>query len=276
MDPKLDDALWIARVRGGSARQPSRPGRQPHRRRRLGLRGAARTGAEPCAPAGRCGPGGSPPRQGRHPVARRARHACLPSSATLLEASRSRVVAAGPEVATTGLVLGTSGGRPVAIKLPDILYHAHLLGPDRCRQVDPPHAHGAGAPRGRMVAGGRRHRQGGHPRLDPRPPAGGPGGQGLRDRPHGGLRPRAQRPRRRRSRPHRRSTRRGLLPPVQRCLGPARRAGAAAVLPHAGHGRGDPGRAVAAADRRGVPPAAAGRGFSATRAAPHLVRRRQT
>ena len=50
-------------------------------------------------------------------------------SASILEASRARVVAAGPEVPAKGMKLGVSVGRPVAIAFPDVLYHAHVIGP---------------------------------------------------------------------------------------------------------------------------------------------------
>ena len=129
VDPKLDDALWISRVR--LAALGNHPGRAISRIDAVAsafgvLRGPAQSLVRR--------PADVVPADLRHDrgdilsLGELATLACLPS-ATLLEGSRSRVVAAGPEVATTGLVLGTSGGRPVAIKPPDILYHAHLLGP---------------------------------------------------------------------------------------------------------------------------------------------------
>ena len=49
--------------------------------------------------------------------------------ASVLEASRARVVMPTREIASKGLVIGYSAGRPVAIKFPDILLHTHIVGP---------------------------------------------------------------------------------------------------------------------------------------------------
>lgn len=49
--------------------------------------------------------------------------------ASVLEPSRARVVTPTKEIATKGLVIGHSVGRPVAIKYPDVLHHVHIVGP---------------------------------------------------------------------------------------------------------------------------------------------------
>jgi hypothetical protein len=129
VDPKLDDALWLVRLR--VAVLANHPGRAVDRINAVAssfgvLRGP---GQSLVRRAARVVPGDL-----RHDrgdvlsVSELATVAGLPS-ATLLEGSRSRVVAASGEVASSGMVLGVSAGRPVAIRPADVLYHAHMVGP---------------------------------------------------------------------------------------------------------------------------------------------------
>jgi hypothetical protein len=129
VDPKLDEALWLVRLR--VAVLANHPGRAVNRINAVAsafgvLRGPSQSLVRRAA---RVIPGDL-----RHDrgdvlsVSELATVASLPS-ATLLEGSRSRVVAASAEVAATGMVLGVSAGRPVAIKPADVLYHAHMVGP---------------------------------------------------------------------------------------------------------------------------------------------------
>jgi hypothetical protein len=129
VDPKLDDALWLVRLR--VAVLANHPGQAVNRINALAsafgvLRGPNQSLVRRAAKV--------VPGDLRHDrgdvlsVSELATVASLPS-ATLLEGSRSRVVAASAEVATSGVVLGVSAGRPVAIKPVDVLYHAHMVGP---------------------------------------------------------------------------------------------------------------------------------------------------
>jgi hypothetical protein len=129
VDPKLDDALWLVRLR--VAVLANHPGRA-----------VSRINAVAAAFGVLRGPSQSLIRRAARVIPGDLRHhhgdllslgelatvAALPS-ATMLEGSRSRVVPASAEVASAGVVLGVSAGRPVAIKPADLLYHAHMVGP---------------------------------------------------------------------------------------------------------------------------------------------------
>lgn len=127
--PKLDDALWLTRVR--VAVLGNHPGRATGRIDGvLSAFGVVRAPAQHLTRR-RCSVVPGDLRHDRGDLLSSGELATLAGlpSASILEASRARVVAAGPEVPAKGMRLGVSVGRPVAIAFPDVLYHAHVIGP---------------------------------------------------------------------------------------------------------------------------------------------------